>query len=94
MMLVDSEGPVGEMLDVWRHLGQSGWTRPADAADDGAHLMVECMEAWFLADKQALVAQFGRSFNTNALPANQHVEANPEVRCSRRAWQCDSKRRA
>ena len=30
------------------------------ATDEQAHLMVQCMEAWFLADRETLAAVFGR----------------------------------
>lgn len=30
--------------------------------------MVQCMEAWFLADRTTLQDFFGQGFNTNALP--------------------------
>ena len=36
--------------------------------------MVQCMEAWFLADKDRLVAYYGNGFNQNALPARQDIE--------------------
>ena len=39
-----------------------------------AHLMVQCMEAWFLADKDCLAAFFGRGFNRNALSHNPDIE--------------------
>lgn len=32
------------------------------------------MEAWFLADKESLVAYYGDDFNQNALPARQDIE--------------------
>ena len=50
------------------------WDRPDDAADEHAHLMVQCMEAWFLADLDALAAYFGQGFNRNALPGRQEFE--------------------
>ena len=34
----------------------------------------DCMEAWFLADRDALAAYFGQGFNRNALPGRQEVE--------------------
>lgn len=53
VLLVDSEGPVGG-VPAWRHLhNRDGWTKPDEAGDDSAHLMVEVMESWFLADKGA-----------------------------------------
>lgn len=36
--------------------------------------MVQCMEAWFLADKDCLVAYYGDDFNQNALPPRQDIE--------------------
>ena len=40
--------------------------------------MVQCMEAWFLADKDALVDFFGADFNRNALPQRAEVEDIPK----------------
>jgi hypothetical protein len=36
--------------------------------------MIQCMEAWFLADKDALERYFGQGFNRNALPDRTDVE--------------------
>ena len=75
VLLVDSEGPVKARSGPWHHLRtRDRWDKPEDATDDNAHLMVQCMESWFLADKDRLAAFFGRGFNRNALPANQNVE--------------------
>ena len=43
--------------------------------DDQIHFMVQAMEAWFIADRQALTRYFGRDFNTNALPSPQSAES-------------------
>ena len=52
VLLVDSEGPVGMDAGPWQHLkDRDGWDRPDGADDDHIHLMVQCMEAWFLADR-------------------------------------------
>ena len=73
-LLVDSEGPVTAKT-AWGHLQQSdGWSRPKGATDDQCHLMVQVMESWFLADKDALEAYFGQGFRRQALPANPDVE--------------------
>lgn len=75
MLLVDSEAPVaGEQApwQPWQHLlNRAGdkWVQPAGANNEHCHLMVQCMEAWFLADRQALQVFFGQGFNVNALPA-------------------------
>ena len=75
VLLVDSEGPVADGSGTWLHLGtRDGWERPDEAADENAHLMVQCMEAWFLADKDNLSAYFGHGFNRNALPGRPEIE--------------------
>ena len=75
VLLVDSEGPVADGSGTWLHLGtRDGWERPDGAEDENAHLMVQCMEAWFLADKDNLAAFFGQGFNRNALPSSQKIE--------------------
>ena len=79
VLLVDSEGPVAENTGTWAYLKQlDGWDRPQGAADHSAHLMVQCMEAWFLADKDGLAKFFGRGFNANALPRNPDIEEVPK----------------
>ena len=74
MLLVDSEDPVlGQPpYQPWRHLWNrpgDHWRKPPGATDAHCHLMVQCMEAWFLADRQTLQAFFGQGFRDNALPA-------------------------
>lgn len=74
VMLVDSEGPVRS--DAWAHLrDQDKWTRPTGARDDQAHLMVQCMENWFLADRAALADYFGQGFSEAALPPASDPES-------------------
>jgi hypothetical protein len=71
LLLVDAEGPVTQ-ASPWAHVARregDGWARPAGATDDHLHLMVQCMEAWFLADRAALLRFYGQGFNENALPA-------------------------
>ena len=75
ILLVDSENPVADGSGPWLHLRtRDGWERPDEARDENAHLMVQCMEAWFLADKDNLAAYFGHGFNRNALPGRQEIE--------------------
>lgn len=75
VLLVDSEDPVAVGAGPWLHLkNRDNWDTPGGAADDNAHLMVQCMEAWFLADKDALARYFGDGFNLNALPGRPDVE--------------------
>ena len=75
VLLVDSEEPVVDDAGPWQHLARrDGWDRPHSATDEHAHLMVQCMEAWFLADKDHLAEYYGRNFNLNALPRRREIE--------------------
>lgn len=79
LLLVDSEDAVAPGTGPWVHLkGRDGWEKPAGATDDHAHLMVQCTESWFLADRNVLVEYYGQGFNQVALPANPHFEQIPK----------------
>lgn len=78
VLLVDSEGPVVTNTP-WLHLKNcDNWEKPPGATDDNAHLMVQCMEAWFMADKETLAEFFGTGFNEGGLPARPDVEGIPK----------------
>lgn len=71
MLLVDSEGPVAT-ASPWQHLGERDgdkWVKPDTAGDDHCHLMVQCMETWFLADRATLQKYFGQGFKETSLPS-------------------------
>lgn len=73
LLLVDSEGPVKPDHDgkPWSHLYDrdgEDWKRPDGVEDDQAHLMVQMMESWFLADRAALVRYYGSEFDEGKLP--------------------------
>ncbi len=73
MLLVDSEEEVSQ--PPWKHLQtRDGWTRPGEAQDKQAHLMVQVMESWFLADRPALVGYLGKEFRESALPGRANIE--------------------
>ena len=75
VLLVDSEAPVADGGTPWTHLREhDNWNRPDGATEQHAHLMVQCMEAWFLAGKDALAGFFGDGFNRGALPRRPDVE--------------------
>lgn len=75
VLLVDSEDPVAVGSGPWLHLrNRDGWKKPVGAIDDNVYLMVQCMEAWFLADRNCLATFFGQGFNANVLPGNQNIE--------------------
>lgn len=80
-LLVDSEGPVpaayqqgaNEAWTPWRYLREAssdGWVSPANASETECHLMVQCMESWFLACPETLREYFGQDFNARALPGS------------------------
>ena len=80
-LLVDSEGPVEPGHSVWQHLyARDGWPRPANAGYDRAFLMVQVMETWFLADREALRSYFGAGFRKSALRAWPNLEDVPKSR--------------
>ena len=75
VLLVDSEGPVEAGDGPWLHLKKRDrWNQPPGTTDDNAHLIVQLMESWFLADKECLAVFFGPGFRLNALPRQQHIE--------------------
>jgi hypothetical protein len=82
VLLVDSEEAV--IAPPWQHLATrrgDEWRRPAGADDDQVHLMVQVMEAWFLADRQALTDYYGQGFRVGSLPGRQNIEliSKPDV---------------
>ena len=81
LLLVDSECAVthtspGEHV---RSRRGDGWSKPAGATDDDLHLMVECMEAWIVADRQVLRAHYGQLLQENALPSRENIEEVPKA---------------
>lgn len=80
LLLVDSEAPVTCDHSVWQHLREhDGWQRPTEAGGDDAFLMVQVMETWFLADRDALRRYFGRQFLENVLENWTDLEHVPKV---------------
>lgn len=73
LLLVEAEAPV--QTTPWRHLQQrDAWPQPPGTSDDHCHLMVQMMEAWLMADKEALRRFYGQGFSVRSLPGNQDVE--------------------
>jgi len=71
LLLVDSERPVDANAASWDVLP---WSKPSNAKGKQAHLMVQCMESWFLADRDQLNEFFGQGFSENALPTAANIE--------------------
>jgi hypothetical protein len=77
VLLVDSEGPVSAGNTARVHLRDGDhWTEVMP--DTQVHLMVQCMEAWFLADVPAVVQYYQHEFAESALRGNPDIEAIPK----------------
>jgi len=73
VLLVDSEDPVPAGKTPVAHLrDRDQWT---NLPNGQVHLMVQCMETWFLADKAVLAQYYGDGFRQSALPPNAAIEA-------------------
>jgi hypothetical protein len=73
ILLVDSEGPVNS--EPWQHWrDRDGWIKPVNADNDQAQLMVQCMETWCVADREALQDFFGNRLHERSLPPDDNLE--------------------
>ena len=74
VLLVDSEGPITFGTDKRTYLqDRDGWDIQT-TTEDQCHLMVQDMEAWLLADPEALSTYYGQGFNARAIPASPNIE--------------------
>ncbi|TVP56694.1 MAG: DUF4276 family protein [Nodularia sp. (in: Bacteria)] len=74
ILLVDSEAPV-TLNSSWGHLkSRDNWDKPSEVDDSQCHLMVQTMEAWFIADIATLKKFYGKAFLENAIPKTLNVE--------------------
>jgi hypothetical protein len=87
VLLVDSEdaiAPEGKNTEDAKaqarvqHLSKrDGWDL-SDANPNQVHLMVRCMEAWIVADPNALVDYYGKNFHARSLPNRRNLEDEPK----------------
>jgi hypothetical protein len=83
-VLVDADGPVPQGRLPAAHLLQKhGWAKPNRSADEQIHLMVQTMEAWIVADIEALQAYYGDGFRPNSLSNRENVEEIPKSQLER-----------
>jgi hypothetical protein len=76
ILLVDSETPFRQE-SPWDHVQDregDGWDRPTSATDEQLHLMVQAMEAWFYADKEAVERYYQRGFRMAGLGRRADIE--------------------
>lgn len=73
LLLVDSEAPV--VKEPREHLREheKSWSI-ADLPGERFHLMAQVVEAWLVADPDALATFYGQGFLRKALPSRQNVE--------------------
>jgi hypothetical protein len=75
VLLVDSEGPVGMKVPVDYLAARDKWIFPSLQSHQ-VFLMVQAMEAWFLADREQLAAFYDGGFLTGSLPGSStNIEA-------------------
>jgi len=61
-----------------QHLTQrDGWDL-SEVDPKQIHLMVQCMEAWIVADPDALGGHYRKGFQANSLPRRQNLEDEPK----------------
>jgi hypothetical protein len=78
VLLVDSEGPVGTKTPVDYLSGRDKWVFPP-IQNHKIFLMVQAMEAWFLADRETLAAFYDGRFLAKSLPGSpSNIEAVPK----------------
>ena len=76
ILLVDAEETVGQSPRA--HLrDRDGWEM-GFAEENSVHLMVQTMEAWLVADRDALAAYYGQGFRESALPRTSDLESVPK----------------
>ena len=73
VLLVDSESPVN--LSRRDHLRQQDHWKITALQEDQCHLMVQAIEAWLVADPDAMAEFYGQGFRRNVLPRREDVEA-------------------
>lgn len=86
VLLVDSEtliaaatGDTDQDADVRvAHLTQHDRWDLAEVHPQRVHLMVQCMETWIVADRDALRNFYGQGFAPNSLPRRENLEEEPK----------------
>jgi hypothetical protein len=77
-LLVDSESDITVAHQTgtydnwlpWAHLlVRDRWEKPTGADEHHCHLMVQSMETWLLADRNAIAFYYGAGFNSNPIQA-------------------------
>ena len=84
ILLVDSEGPIAPSESPIQHLrNRDNWIQPGGVQNEQIHLMVEMMEAWFIADIEASKEYYGQGFNQHSIPTRHNVEEISKIEITR-----------
>ena len=84
MLLVDSDSEVLGEQSVWEYLKErDGWKKPKQADEDHAHLMVQLMESWFIADAEYLENFYDGGFVRKQIPPNSNIGTIPKAKVER-----------
>ena len=80
LLLVDSDAPDDGTL-IRRVKAHADWDASVARVvnDEQIHFMVQVMESWFLADRDALLRFYGAGFREGRLPGNPAEEQIPKV---------------
>lgn len=79
ILLVDAEAPVTDNSS-WTHLkSRDNWQKPLGTDDTHCHLMVQTMEAWFIADLKSLKKFYGQGFQESSITKNADVETIEKI---------------
>lgn len=82
VLLVDSDAKVEDKPRKHLQKQNRNW-RLQSISDDQCHLMVQMMEAWIVADIEALGEYYGQEFKTKSIPKTTDVESIDKVQLLR-----------
>ena len=79
-MWIDSEEPMTDIEQAWKHLAEvtsvDAWEKPDGAVDHQVLFMTTCMETWIVADRATLREHYKQKLNENPLPHTNGLESN------------------
>jgi hypothetical protein len=87
LLLVDSETAVRAEQTVWQHLKSrpdDNWDKPEGAGDQQVFLMVQVMESWFIADREALRLFSAPIFEKTSSPPGPGLRKRQNRMCMKR----------
>ena len=74
LLLIDADGPVNQPLQDFINLRKHSKHKGHSIDENQIHLMVQLMEAWLVADLNALKTYYGQEFKASATLKKSNVE--------------------